>query len=139
MEILLIEDSSSDIMIFKKALVTSGSESKLIVCEDGDKAMDYFTESASDLNFSRPDLIVLDLNLPGKDGLSLLKYLKTDGQLRRIPVVVLTDSDSSKDISDAYNLFANCFIIKPIDSDVYIKYVQFIDSFWSTTVTFSNC
>ena len=72
------------------------------VYDDGNEAMNYFIKSGSDSNFSRPDLIVLDLDLPGKDGFSLLKYLKTDNQLKRIPVVVLTDSDSSKDIMDRH-------------------------------------
>jgi chemotaxis family two-component system response regulator Rcp1 len=138
MEILLIDDNSGDIMMFRKALKTAGSESKLTVFEDGNKAMDYLVITGNELNAIRPDLIVLDLNLPGKHGLQLLKYLKTNEKLKRIPVIVLTDSDSTNDIADAYNLFANCFIIKPRDSDVFMKYVEYIDNFWSTTVSIAT-
>lgn len=138
MEILLIDDNSSDVMMFKRALDEVGSESKLTVCEDGNKAMDYLLKAESDLNAVRPDLIILDLNLPGISGLQLLKFLKTDKILTRIPVIVLTDSDSAQDITDAYNLFANCFIIKPRDSGVFMKYVEYIDNFWSTTVSISK-
>jgi chemotaxis family two-component system response regulator Rcp1 len=138
MEILLIDDNSSDVMLFKKALKTVASESNLTVCEDGNKAMDYLLKAESDLNAVRPDLIILDLKLPGTHGLQILKFLKTDEILRRIPVIILTDSDSAEDITDAYNLFANCFIIKPRDSDVFMKYVEYIDNFWSTTVSIAK-
>lgn len=135
---MLIEDNPDDVMMFRKAIITVGSESRLSVFEDGDKAMDYLLKSGTDLNTIRPDLVVLDLKLPGITGLQLLEFLKTDDRLKRIPVVVLTDSDSAKDISDAYNLYANCFIIKPRDSDVFMKYVEYIDNFWSTTVSISK-
>jgi two-component system response regulator len=138
MEILLIDDNTSDVMMFRRALNAVGSESKLTICEDGNKAMDYLLKAESDLNAVRPDLIILDLNLPGISGLQLLKFLKTDKILTRIPVIILTDSDSAQDITDAYNLFANCFIIKPRDSDLFMKYVEYIDNFWSTTVSISN-
>lgn len=138
MEILLIDDNSSDVMLFRKALKAVASESELTVCEDGNKGMDYLLKAASDLNAIRPDLIILDLKLPGISGLQLLKFLKTDKILRRIPVIILTDSDLAKDITDAYNLFANCFIIKPRDSDVFMKYVEYIYNFWSTTVSIAK-
>lgn len=134
MEILLIDDNSSDVVLIRKALRTTGSESKLTVKEDGRIAMDYLLTEANVLNYLRPDLIILDLELPGMDGLKLLEFLKTNIRLKRIPVVVLTDSNSVKDISDAYNLYANCFIIKPRDSDLFMKYVGYIDNFWSTVV-----
>jgi len=138
MEILLIDDNSSDVMLFRKALKAVASVSKLTVCEDGNKAMDYLLKAGSDLNAIRPDLIILDLKLPGISGLQLLKFLKTDKILRRIPVIILTDSGSAEDITDAYNLFANCFIIKPRDSDVFMKYVEYIDNFWSTIVSIAK-
>ena len=138
MEILLIDDNSSDVMMFRRALNAVGSESKLTVCEDGSKAMDYLLKAESDLNAVRPDLIILDLKLPGTHGLQILKFIKTDDVLRRIPVIILTDSDSAQDVTDAYNLYANCFIIKPRDSDLFMKYVEYIDNFWSTTVSISK-
>jgi chemotaxis family two-component system response regulator Rcp1 len=134
MEIMLIEDNQGDVMMFKRALNAVESKSRLAVYEDGNKAMEYLLKLGTDLKSIRPELVVLDLKLPGKNGLELLKFLKNDDSLKRIPVIVMTDSDSAKDISDAYNLFANCFIVKPLDSEVFMKYVEYIDNFWSAVV-----
>jgi chemotaxis family two-component system response regulator Rcp1 len=138
MEIMLIEDNQGDVMMFRRALNAVESKSRLSVYEDGNKAMEYLLNLGTDLKTIRPQLVVLDLKLPGKNGLELLKFLKTDDSLKRIPVIVMTDSDSAKDISDVYDLFANCFIIKPLDSDEYMKYIEYIDSFWSAVVKLPN-
>jgi chemotaxis family two-component system response regulator Rcp1 len=138
MEIMLIEDNQGDVMMFRRALNAVESKSRLSVYEDGNKAMEYLLNLGTNLKTIRPELVVLDLKLPGKNGLELLKFLKTDDSLKRIPVIVMTDSDSAKDISDVYDLFANCFIIKPLDSDEYMKYIEYIDSFWSAVVKLPN-
>ncbi len=134
MEILLIEDNPADVMIFNKALKEVGSSSKVTIFDDGNNAMDYLINLSKSSVKSGPILIVLDLKLPGKDGLMLLEFLKDDDFLKRIPVVILTDSESINDIKKAYDLHANCFIIKPMETEKFMKYVEYIDNFWSNTV-----
>jgi chemotaxis family two-component system response regulator Rcp1 len=134
MEILLIEDNPYDAGMVREGLMKSGNDSNLTVAEDGNKAMDLLLQSGSSFNSARPDLIILDLKLPGKDGRQLLEFLKTDDRFKTTPVVVLTDSQSLDDITEAYNLFANCFIIKPVNTDTFLKYIVAIDNFWTNTV-----
>jgi CheY-like chemotaxis protein len=105
------------------------------VVDDGVKAMAFLRRQAAYSTVSRPDLILLDLNLPKKDGREVLEELKHDGDLKRIPVVVLTTSQAEQDILKAYALHANCYITKPVDLDQFLKVVRSIDEFWFTVVT----
>jgi CheY-like chemotaxis protein len=134
MEILLIEDNSEDVRLVQEALKVSGNKSNLTIEDDGKNAVNYLINSESALGATRPDLIILDLKLPGMSGRELLEFLKKDERFKTIPVVVMTDSDSVKEITEAYNLKANCYVIKPRDSALFMKYVISIDNFWSNTV-----
>jgi DNA-binding response OmpR family regulator len=96
--------------------------------------MNYLLIAGSSLKSPLPDLIILDLKLPGIDGHEILKFLKGDGRLRTIPVIVFSDSESVKDIANVYDMHANCFVIKPQDPDQFVKYIVSIDNFWSNTV-----
>jgi chemotaxis family two-component system response regulator Rcp1 len=134
MEILLIEDNTGDIRLVKEGLKLSENHSNMTVIEDGNQAIAYLLNAGSSLKLPRPDLIILDLNLPGKDGHEILRFLKTDDRFKTIPVVVFSDSEAVTDIAEVYDMYANCFIIKPRDSSVFVKYIASIDNFWSNTV-----
>jgi len=104
------------------------------VVEDGESAMDYLHRQGAHTNAVRPDLILLDLNLPRKDGREVLDEIKSDPQLRRIPVVILTTSRAEEDVLKSYNLHANCYITKPIDLSQFMKVVKSIEDFWLSIV-----
>ena len=133
-EILLIEDSPSDTALTMEALKEGKIANKLSRVEDGVEAMAFLRKQEPYKNVTRPDLILLDLNLPRKDGRQVLRELKEDPDLRMIPVVVLTSSRAEQDVLKAYELYANCYITKPVDFAQFINIVKSIESFWLTVV-----
>lgn len=133
-EILLIEDNPGDVRLTKEALKECKIANKLHVALDGIEAIDFLYKKGKFNNSPRPDVILLDLNLPKKDGREVLAEIKQDKDLRRIPVVVLTTSKSEEDIIKTYNLHANCYISKPIGMVQFIKVVKSIGDFWFSIV-----
>ncbi len=133
-EILLVEDNPGDIRLTIEALKEGKVRNNLSVAKDGVEALTFLKREGSFKNAPRPDLILLDLNLPRKDGRELLADIKADERLRRIPVVVLTTSKAEEDVLKTYNLHANCYITKPVDLDQFISVVKSIDEFWLTVV-----
>ena len=129
--ILLIEDNPGDVRLTQEALKEGKILNQITVVEDGVEAMGYLRKKDSQ---NRPDLIMLDLNLPRMNGREVLATIKADETLRRIPVVVLTTSDSEQDILDSYNLHANCYVTKPVDLEQFIHVVRSIEDFWLTVV-----
>lgn len=134
-EILLVEDSPSDTALTIEALKAGKVVNKLNHVEDGVEAMNYLRRQGKYAKTARPDLIMLDLNLPRKDGREVLAELKNDPDLKIIPVIVLTTSRSDKDILQSYQLSANCYITKPVDFAHFIDVVKSIEQFWLTVVT----
>lgn len=133
-EILLIEDSPGDARLTREALRESKVKNNLTVVEDGVEALAYLRREPGYENAIRPDIILLDLNLPRKGGREVLEEVKNDPILKRIPVVILTTSDDDKDILASYDLHANCYITKPVDLSRFITIVQSIESFWFSIV-----
>ena len=133
-EILLVEDNPGDADLAREALETSKVCNTLHVVSDGEAAMAFLRRQGKYADAPRPDLVLLDLNLPKKDGREVLAEIKADHDLKRIPVVILTTSKAEEDILKTYNLHANCYITKPIDLDQFIKVVQSIEEFWFTIV-----
>ena len=129
--ILLIEDNPGDVRLTQEALKEGKILNQITVVEDGVEAMGYLRKKD---NQNRPDLIMLDLNLPRMNGREVLAAIKADETLRRIPVVVLTTSDSEQDILNSYNLHANCYVTKPVDLEQFIHVVRSIEDFWLTVV-----
>ncbi len=134
-EILLVEDSPSDAALTIEALKAGKIVNTLNHVEDGVDAMDYLKRRGRFANAVRPDLIMLDLNLPRKDGREVLAEIKNDGSLKVIPIIVLTTSRSDEDILKSYELNANCYITKPVDFSHFIDVVKSIENFWLTVVT----
>ncbi len=134
-EILLVEDSPSDTALTKEALEAGKIVNNLNCVIDGVEAMDYLRRKGKYAKATRPDLIMLDLNLPRKDGREVLRELKKDESLRTIPVIVLTTSRADKDILQSYELNCNCYITKPVDFEHFIGVVKSIEQFWLTVVT----
>jgi CheY-like chemotaxis protein len=133
-EILLVEDNPGDVRLTQEALKENKVLNNLHVAEDGVEAMAFLHRDGKYVDAVRPDLILLDLNLPRKDGREVLSEIKADDNLKRIPVVVLTISGAEEDILKSYNLHANCYITKPIDLNQFINVVRSIESFWLTIV-----
>lgn len=133
-EILLIEDNPGDARLAAEALRTCKMHNTVHTVDDGEKAMLYLRREPPFEHATRPDLIMLDLNLPRKDGGEVLADIKGDETLRRIPVVVLTSSRAEQDILRSYDLHANCFISKPLDLEEFTRVVQSIDEFWFSIV-----
>ena len=133
-KILLVEDNPGDVRLTQEALKESKMLNELYVTEDGVEAMEFLNREGKFSDAPHPDLILLDLNLPKKDGRELLAEIKADEKLRRIPVVVLTTSKAQEDIYRMYEQHANCYITKPIDLDQFIEVVKSIDNFWLTIV-----
>ena len=129
-EILLVEDNKGDVGLIEEVFEEAKIRNNLHVAEDGEEAMLYLQGEGKFLGSPRPDLILLDLNLPKKDGREVLREIKEDSNLKNIPVVVLTTSNSEKDILGAYGLHANAYITKPLDFDQFIKVVESIGNFW---------
>ena len=133
-EILLVEDSPGDVRLTKEALKDSKVANTLTVAEDGVEAMALLRRKGKYSEAVRPDLILLDLNLPRKDGRQVLAELKADENMRSIPVIVLTTSLAEEDIIRTYNLHANCYITKPVDLDKFLNVVRTIEDFWLSIV-----
>ena len=133
-EILLVEDNPGDADLARDALEHSKMKNNLYVAEDGVEAMNYLKKEGKYKNATHPDLILLDLNLPKKDGRQVLAEIKADDRLKRIPVVILTTSKDEADVMQSYNLHANCYITKPIDLKQFMKVVKSIEDFWLSIV-----
>ena len=134
-EILLVEDSPSDTELTIEALREGSVHSRLSHVEDGVEALEFLSRKNSYAQAPRPDLILLDLNLPRKDGRELLAELKSDPDFRTIPVVVLTTSKADQDVTRAYQLKANCYITKPVDFEQFVDVVRSIEHFWLEVAT----
>jgi two-component system, chemotaxis family, response regulator Rcp1 len=134
-ELLLVEDNPGDVRLTREALKEGRVLSHLNVVSDGMEAMDFLWHRGKYADSPRPDLILLDLNLPRKNGREVLQEIKTDPNLRRIPVMVLTTSNAEQDLHKAYNLHANCYITKPVDLDQFLNVVRSIEHFWFNIVT----
>jgi len=133
-EVLLIEDSPGDVRLTREALKDAKVHISLSEVSDGMEAMAFLERQGKFADAPRPDLILLDLNLPKKDGREVLKDIKESVTLGSIPVVILTTSASEADILRSYKLHANCYITKPVDLDGFLKVVQSIDNFWLSVV-----
>lgn len=133
-EILLVEDNPGDARLAREALQDAKVRNALHWVVNGEEAMDFLRQEGKHTRAPRPDLILLDLNLPRKDGREVLAEIKEDPDLKRIPVVILTVSKDEEDVMKTYNLHANCFITKPIDLNQFIKVVKSIEDFWLTVV-----
>ena len=133
-EILLVEDNPGDVRLTQEAFNDGKMLNNLHVVRDGIEALAFLNQEGEYADVPRPGLILLDLNLPRKDGRNVLAEIKADGDLRRIPVVVLTTSRSEEDILKSYDLNANCYITKPVDLNQFIEVVKSIEDFWMTVV-----
>ena len=132
-EILLVEDNPGDIRLMQEAFKEGGFRSRLNVTRDGEQAMAYLHRTGPYADCPRPDIILLDLNLPRKHGREVLAELKNEADLRQIPVVVLSTSTSPEDVRESYDLHANCYIPKPIDLDGLIELGKLIERYWLAT------
>lgn len=133
-EILLVEDNPGDARLTLEAFKEGKVSNRLTVMKDGVEALAYLHRQGPYANAQQPDLILLDLNLPKKDGREVLAVIKTDERLKQIPVVVLTSSAAEQDIARAYSHHANCYITKPVNLDQFLRAVQSIESFWLSLV-----
>lgn len=133
-DILLVEDNEGDARLAKEAMLESKMRNTLHHVSDGEEAMAFLRRLGKYADAPRPSLIMLDLNLPKKDGREVLAEVKSDDELKRIPVVVLTTSNADEDILASYDLHANCYITKPVDLTQFIKVLRSIDEFWLTIV-----
>lgn len=129
-EFLLVEDNPGDVRLTREALLECGVPNNLNVVPDGMEAVAFLHREGKYADSPRPDVVLLDLNLPKKDGREVLAVVKADPDLRRIPVVVLTSSEAENDILRSYDLHANCYVAKPVDLDQFIKVIQSIKHFW---------
>ena len=133
-EILLVEDNPADVRLVQEVFKEARIHNKMRVALDGDKAMQILRREGEYARASSPDLIILDLNLPKKDGREVLKEIKEDENLKSIPVVILTTSNAEEDLIETYKNNANCYISKPVDLNNFIKVVKIIKDFWLSTV-----
>jgi CheY-like chemotaxis protein len=133
-EILLVEDNPGDVDLTKEALLDAKVRNRLHVVDDGAKALDFLFQKGIYSEVPRPDIILLDLNLPKKDGRQVLSEIKAEPLLKDIPVVILTTSQADEDILRSYQLHANCYITKPVDFKQFLKVVKSIEEFWLTVV-----
>lgn len=134
-EILLVEDSPDDVIITREAFSESKILNNIHVASDGVEALDFLHKRGKFSGMPRPHIILLDLNLPRKDGRVVLEEIKTDSSLKDIPVVILTTSKTEEDILKSYRLHANCYITKPVDLNKFIDIVKSIEQFWFSIVT----
>lgn len=130
MQILLVEDSAADVRLTQEALKDAKILNELHVARDGVEAMDFLERRGDHAGAPRPDIVILDLNLPRKDGKEVLAEMKGDPDLRSIPVAVLTTSNAEIDVLESYDLGANCFLTKPVDLDQFLKVVRAVEEFW---------
>lgn len=133
-DFLLVEDNPGDVRLTQEALKSHKVQNNLHVVTDGEEAMAFLRRQGKYANAPRPDIILLDLNLPRKDGREVLAEIKSDTNLKAIPVVIITSSEAEQDVVKSYNLNANCYITKPVNLDQFIKVVQSINDFWLTIV-----
>ncbi len=133
-EILMVEDNPVDVLVTKEALKQGRILNNLSVAEDGEEALDFLFRTGQFSAAPRPDLILLDLNLPKKDGREILAELKNDADLRSIPVVILTTSQAEEDVLRSYDCGANCFIVKPVDLEQFTSTIKSIEQFWFSIV-----
>jgi CheY-like chemotaxis protein len=133
-EILLVEDNPADVDLTQETLAYAKIRNRLHVVSNGEEALAFLRREGRYSDVIRPDLILLDLNLPRKDGREVLEELKADPDLRSIPVVVLTSSDAEKDVVRSYDLGANCYVTKPVDLDQFANVVRTIEDFWFVVV-----
>ncbi|MCB7129316.1 MAG: response regulator [Candidatus Brocadiales bacterium] len=133
-EILLVEDNPGDVRLTQEAFKEGRVRNNLSVVMDGVEAMAYLRREGKYAGAIRPDIILLDLNLPKKDGREVLAEVKADKDLKRIPVVILTTSKAEEDVLKTYNLGANCYITKPVDLDQFMGIVKTVEDFWLTIV-----
>ncbi len=129
-EILLVEDNPGDVRLTKEAMKEGTIRNNLSVASDGVEAMAFLRREGKHADAPRPDVVLLDLNLPKKDGRSVLKEIKEDPNLRRIPVVILTSSKADEDVLNSYDLHANCYVTKPGDLEQFIEVVKSVEDFW---------
>ena len=132
--ILLVEDNEGDIMLTKEALEDAKISIHLSVVTDGKEAMDFLAKQGEYANADLPDILLLDVNLPKKNGHEVLKYVKEDEDLKHIPVIMLTTSSSQKDIDLSYNNYANCYITKPVEAKDFLAIITTIENFWISVV-----
>ena len=133
-DILIIEDNEGDARLIKEVLSDGKIANLLHNVKDGVQAMEFLRKKGAYANVVKPDLIILDLNLPKKDGREVLSEIKNDPELKKIPVVIMTTSQAEEDILKSYNLHANCYITKPIDLNQFIKVIKSIEEFWFSIV-----
>ena len=133
-EILLVEDNPGDARLTEEAFKESKVRSRLRHLPDGDEALAYLRREGKYAGARRPQIILLDLNLPRLDGRQVLAQIKSDDQLKRIPVIVMTTSQAEEDVLRAYNLYANCYVPKPMDLDAFLRVIRSIEDFWLTIV-----
>ncbi len=129
-DILLVEDNPGDVLLTQEAFREGDYAPRLSVVEDGEEALQFLRRLGNFRNAPRPDLILLDLNLPKKDGRELLADVKQDPELHRIPIIVLTTSSAEQDIRRAYSLHANCYLTKPLDMESFLSKVRAVEEFW---------
>ena len=134
-EVLLVEDSPGDVRLTREALKEGKVRNNLSVVSDGVEAMEFLRREGKYAQAPRPDIVLLDLNMPRKDGREVLAEMKSDESLKRIPVVILTTSEAEQDILKTYDLHANCYLTKPVDLEQFITVVKSIEDFWLTIVT----
>lgn len=137
-DILLVEDNPGDVRLTREVLKDSKVRNNLIVANNGQEALACLRKQGKFADSVRPDLILLDLNLPVKDGREVLAEIKGDSDLKRIPVVILTTSKAEEDILKTYNLHANCYVTKPVDLEQFVKVVKSLEDFWLAIVKFPN-
>ena len=133
-DVLLVEDDPGDVLLTKEAFADNKVHNNLNVVNDGEEAVAYLRREGPYGDARRPDLVLLDLNLPRKDGREVLREIKADPELRAIPIVVLTTSEADEDILQTYDLHANAYVTKPVDFDQFIKIVRQIDDFFVSVV-----
>ena len=133
-EILLVEDNPGDVLLTQEAFSDAKIANNLHIVRDGEEALAYLNRQGDFQGASRPDLILLDLNLPKIDGREVLDNIKSDETLKRIPVVVLTSSEAEQDIIQTYDLHANSYVVKPINMEQFVKVVNAVESFWFSVV-----
>ena len=136
--ILLVEDNEGDVVLTLEALKEARLKNKISVVRDGEEAMEFLYKKDRYTTEDTPHLILLDINLPKMDGKEVLNKIKSDPDLKKIPVVILTTSSSEKDILEAYNSYANCYITKPVDLDKFIDVIHTVEDFWISIVQLPN-
>lgn len=133
-EVLLVEDNPADVRLIIEVLKDYTIEKNITVIKDGEKVNDYLLKKNEFFDKKKPDIILLDINIPKKDGFEVLKEIKASKEFKNIPVIIITSSDSEENVKKAYKLGANCYIVKPIKLDEYIRVIRGIEEFWLNIV-----